>query len=166
MAALALAPPLPRPAGALPAKLPEVAPPGVTKEGAWAYALNLFSKTKKLEKANDESEKMADLAVEGLAGAGAAVAVSFMVPLALEFFPKIKKIGPAGGFQVDTEFLLALAALGIGFGCYMLDVDGGLIVYASGIALTGSYVGSKGREWGASWAAKKGSSGGFFSMAA
>lgn len=162
MAALALAPSPPRPPAPYSlnsktiAALPETAPTTVSKEGAWAFAVDLFRKNKKMVAAEEKADAMTDRMIEGAASGAAAVAAAFVIPMALEFFPRFKTIGPADGYQVDTEGLIALAALGIGFGTYVMDVDGGDVVFAAGVGLAASYVGSKARKWGASWAQSSG----------
>lgn len=133
------------------AKLPETRPKGVDGDSAWAMALKYFKRNRQLEAAKTEEKRFTDRLIEGGAGTVAAVAISFVVPLALEAFPRAKKIGPEGGFQLDTEGLLALAAVSLGLGAYVLDIEGGDVAYAAGIGLACAYVSSKAREWGQQW---------------
>jgi hypothetical protein len=130
--------------------LPEAPPKGMSVQGTWDIVKNQFAKLTEYQRRDLTDASVATrtggMLVDTLVGGTTAIAV----PLVLEAFPRFKRIG-RGSFYIDTQALLAIAALFAGGALSIMGWASGRAILEAGKGMGYSYLGIYGTRLGTNW---------------
>lgn len=133
-----------------PKNLPKTMPKDMTPSQAWGTIIDLSKRVaanrKEADKIATQTERVGDAIVTPVLS----ITAAFLTPLALEAFPKIKRIGK-GKVMVDTHLVISATTLIAGIGMAWAGMDGHRLVTAVGTGTASSYAGIKAQQLGQKW---------------